>query len=782
MTGNHSRDMNPFNFLAKSNGVKLHEHTDHVKAACKNLLDRLALSHEEKEAWLPVVQECAVLHDIGKAHRFFQKNLFNKHAYAIRHEIISLWICTTFLKNLSVEQLFAIATHHKGVVDNQTEDAGGRLSSVALNEMLLEEHIPGDLDLLGKMPEFLKDWNRHFNTDFFIQTHVPEPLNEAALPRQILWLLNKDFQKRACSNPATRLRLAETRALLIASDHIGSARREEGLPDWKRLEPEIFKPKGFDFRAFQKNLLEVKDDVLLYAPTGSGKTEAALCWLTANQQPNARFLYLLPYTASINAMTTRLEKIFGSERVTALHSKTLDFFYERLENEEDNFLDENGKELPEAVRHARNAEKAKSMSYLSRELFYPVKVATPHQLLRYALMGKGWEMGLFDFRNACVVVDEFHAYEPLLTGLLLASIRWLKSEYFHAKVFFMSATIPRFLQDLIVEKIFDGDNSKLHAPSQSEVSDRAVLDQKRHMVFCQPGQQISQQIGAIEELLSVGKSVLVVVNNVRTCQAIFEQINFHGNKKMLHSGFHRIDRNKIEKAITSEDLSLRPQLLVATQAVEVSLDIDYDVAFMENAPIDALIQRFGRVNRKGSKGVVPIFLFEKIIGKTPFYDDTILHNTWTVMTELQGKELSEADLVNACNEVYKNGYSEEQWNDFNQGFEHPKITNYFQELIAGDWRDWVEDAIESNNKKIDVLCENLLPKFLEFREKGDYLRASQLLVSVYWYEVKDGLLPKDRKLGVHVAGNLEYLLKDGSDYLSEMGYAKKSDNLDDQFL
>jgi CRISPR-associated endonuclease/helicase Cas3 len=760
--------MNPLDFLAKSNGVKLHEHTEHVRVAVGNLLDHLPLTQEEKANWLPILVECAVLHDIGKAHKDFQANLRSKRPqFAIRHEVVSLWICTTFLEGLTDEQLFAIATHHKGVTGG-LEDTG-RLSSM-MPENLAEEHIPRDLGLLQRMPEFLAIWNQHFQTAFPIKTEVPEPLSDAVLPRQIFWLLNKDFQKKACPDATRRLRLAENRALLIAADHIGSARKEEKLPDWRRLEPSAFRG-DFEFRAFQRKLLSVQDDVLLYAPTGSGKTEAALCWLTANQQPNARFIYLLPYTASINAMTTRLEKIFGEERVTALHSKTLDFFYERLEEDEDN-LDDEGKGLSEFERHQRNREKAKSLSYLSKELFHPVKVATPHQLLRFALMGKGWEMGLFDFRKACVVVDEFHAYEPLLTGLLLATIKWLKSSYFGAKVFFMSATIPRFLQDLIVEKLFGGDASKLHAPSPTEASDQVVLDQKRHQVFCQKGQSVDQQIGKIEDLLKAGKSVLVVVNNVRTCQAIFENINFDGSKKMLHSGFHRLDRKLIEDAITHDDPAQRPQLLVATQAVEVSLDIDYDVAFMEKAPIDALIQRFGRVNRKGRKGLAPVYLFENILGKTPFYDDAILEKTWTALSALEGQPLSEADLVGACNQVYKDGYNEEQWRDFNQGFNHSKITGFFEELVAGDWRDWIEDVLENNNMKLDVLCENLEPQFRKFRETGDYVHANQLLVSVYWYEVK-GAMRKDPKLGIRIATGLEYPLVENHPWSSAVGYKKK---------
>ena len=46
-------------------------------------------------------------------------------------------------------------------------------------------------------------------------------------------------------------------------------------------------------------------------------------------------------------------------------------------------------------------------------------------------------------------------------------------------------------------------------------------------------------------------------------------------------------------------------MLVGTQTIEVSLDIDYDICFTEPAPIDALIQRFGRVNRRKNDGQDP---------------------------------------------------------------------------------------------------------------------------------------------------------------------------------
>lgn len=752
--------MNPFAFLAKSNGLLLHEHTEHVVRGAENLLARLPFSKEERADWLRLIRECAVLHDVGKAHRDFQTNLrANDNVVAIRHEVVSLWICVAFLEGLSEEHLFAIATHHKGVMYDRADYPRSRLSE-GLPSDLADEHIPRDLPLLGQMPEFLDLWNQHFKTNFPIKILPDGSLIEVCIPKTMLQLLDKSRQKRVAPDPVRRLRLAQTRALLIASDHIGSGLRHEDLPDWKNLSSADFKPAKHEFRAFQRKLLNVQNDVLLYAPTGSGKTEAALCWLTANQQENARLFYLLPYTASINAMTRRLEKVFGQERVTALHSKTLDFFYERLENESDNFEEKTARE-----RHAENADQARSMRSSSKELFYPVKIATPHQLLKHSLMGKGWEMGLFDFREACIIIDEFHAYNALLTGLLLATVKWLKSPQLNARIFFMSATIPRFLQDLIVKEIFAGDRSKLHAPDENEPSDRAVLDQKRHQLFCQPGKSLGDAVKDIEALLEKNKSVLVIVNNVKTCQDLFELIQFEGDKIMLHGGFHRIDRKEIEEAITYEDPAKRPQLLVATQAVEVSLDIDYDIAFIENAPIDALIQRFGRVNRAGSKEVAPVFLFENIMGNVEkIYDREVMDKTWQVLQLLDRQHLSEADLVAACNQVYEVGYNETQQADFNKGFNNSTINGFFENLIAGHWQSWVEEVIENDNMKVEVLCENLLSKYMEFKAEGDFIRASQLLVSVYWYQIK-GHIIKDQKNDLLIATNLKYI--------SKFGYKKK---------
>jgi CRISPR-associated endonuclease/helicase Cas3 len=265
---------------------------------------------------------------------------------------------------------------------------------------------------------------------------------------------------------------------------------------------------------------------------------------------------------------------------------------------------------------------------------------------------------------------------------------------------------------------------------------------------------------------------LVIVNNVKSAQILYSLIEFNGSVKLLHSGFHKKDRTEIEKSITNENEIERPQLLIATQAVEVSLDIDYDVSFIEKAPIDALIQRFGRVNRAGKKGYSPVYLFENIIGNTPFYDDEVLKNTWDFISEFNGKELSEKDLVDVCNKVYANGYNENQIKDFKQGLENSIIEQFETNWIAGDWRDWVEDIIENSNQKIDVLCSNLLPMFKQHIANKEYIEANQLLVSVYFYEAKEKT--KDENSGILIAHNLFYD--------ENIGYRNIENKFDDRCL
>jgi CRISPR-associated endonuclease/helicase Cas3 len=188
-------------FWAKSdttNGIiTLVMHTEHVIKAAINLMERLPFSNEEKEYWQEKIIRCAILHDVGKIHKDFQAKLKPDESsdVSIRHEIISLWIIEAFLE-LSLEEQFAIATHHKGVID--TSSNYGRLEHPIIKEDLVR-HIVVENDLMKQMPIFLKKWHEEFKKYYPKAFAIKNPqteLSKIELSFDVQKLLKKKFQKK----------------------------------------------------------------------------------------------------------------------------------------------------------------------------------------------------------------------------------------------------------------------------------------------------------------------------------------------------------------------------------------------------------------------------------------------------------------------------------------------------------------------------------------------------------------------------------------------------------
>lgn len=367
------------------------------------------------------------------------------------------------------------------------------------------------------------------------------------------------------------------------------------------------------WRSFQTQCGNVEGNLIAVAPTGSGKTEASLLWCARNLlvQPGSKLLYLLPTMATSNAIHERFAKVFGMDSVGLCHSTA------------DLVLDQ---ELERGS--ARDV-------LLDRTFSRPVTVSTVDQILTTGMNVGRWALKELNAALSLVVVDEVHAYDSWTLGLLIAAVRRLSA--MGSRFLFMSATFPHALLTLF-EK---------HLNNAMVVRDTELLGQARNQFRCING-GIDEALSLTRELCRRGRKVLLVRNSVKACQETAKALE-DVDPVCLHSRFIFRDRRSKEKNL--DDFPL----LVATQVVEVSLDIDFDVLITENGPPDAVIQRAGRINRRLLKEGTEVVIFhhDDVSGKVYDADGTgVLDDSWTAFQHRSGQSLTEQDLIDLVEEIY----------------------------------------------------------------------------------------------------------------------------------
>lgn len=171
--------------------------------------------------------------------------------------------------------------------------------------------------------------------------------------------------------------------------------------------------------------------------------------------------------------------------------------------------------------------------------------------------------------------------------------------------------------------------------------------------------------------------MLVVANNVADAQHLFAELAPEVDDEtafLLHSRFRRMDRSALERAI-GERFGVggprRPGLVVATQVVEVSLDVDFDCLFTSAAPLEALLQRFGRVNRVADRPpadvvVHPATFAARREGGEEFADGVYprfpVEAGWEILSRHDGEEVDEAHARVWLDEVYGTAWGRD-WYD-----------------------------------------------------------------------------------------------------------------------
>jgi CRISPR-associated endonuclease/helicase Cas3 len=262
-----------------------------------------------------------------------------------------------------------------------------------------------------------------------------------------------------------------------------------------------------------------------------------------------------------------------------------------------------------------------------------LKIMTPHQVAGLVFGLAGHEAVALDLAGQHVIMDEIHVYSDQSQAMVLAIVRSLVR--IGCKVHVGSATIPAVLAKKIRSCL--GGPEAVHEVGLTE---EELQTYDRHTVVRLADESAARTY--VREAIAESKRVLFIANRVASAQERYRWVRatFPDVPALLvHSRFRRLDRAHLEGAIQDYERMPAPCVVCSTQVVEVSLDVSFDTLVTDCAPLDALMQRFGRVNSWRKEAVDRVIASVGVVAPPANgrdakpYDLDVLRRTWDALPD-----------------------------------------------------------------------------------------------------------------------------------------------------
>ncbi|MDQ3635240.1 MAG: CRISPR-associated helicase Cas3' [Acidobacteriota bacterium] len=462
--------------------------------------------------------------------------------------------------------------------------------------------------------------------------------------------------------------------------------------------------------------------IIVEAPTGEGKTEAAM-YLADIWNKNLKlngYYFALPTQATSNQMFGRvndfLQKSFPNKNVhnQLLHGHaSLSAEFQTLKENHQQHIKNISDDECVGDSCTPSVVAAEWFTYKKRGLLAPFGVGTIDQALLAVLQTKHVFVRLFGLAHKTIIIDEVHAYDAYMSAILEHLLEWLAA--LGSPVIMLSATLPFEKRKQLLKAYQRGLGNKSVEiekgiyPRITYAVGKTIKTQKLKTSSnnCRTVNLEKVDENFIEDIKKKledgGGCVAIICNTVARSQELFDLLSneefFIGNDKidglpkvdLLHSHFRYRERKKIEertlirfgkedgevqvseKGNTVTKKVKRPEfaVLISTQIIEQSLDLDFDLMISELAPIDLLLQRAGRLQRHERKYRLPQFTDEPVLwiiksqidendlpdfGKSRYvYSEHILLRTW-----LKIKEIPKIEVPGEIEELIEFVYGKEE--------------------------------------------------------------------------------------------------------------------------
>lgn len=635
-------------------------------------------------------KEAASFHDLAKISQKFQdyinldaKNFnsadeFEKARQKLKttHTLESAFIYFFTRANKDINFLanfFAILKHHSDLpdIDYFLSNTGSTKAKVTdrlkkIDEIAQRANLDIDIDLYDFVDYFLdleNELSKYYGLEsFFI---FKKRYSRLILAYKFEAIFSESYQNLDVLN-------AEKIDLYI--DQIKSLIADKKQDDYKDKAREII------FKNFNSN--KDKKTFLIKAPTGIGKTFLALnlALEIARNGNKRRIITAIPFTSIIDQTHTEYQKIIADQDVLKYHHLTS--YKSQNDDEQEQFM----------------------QKVFLADVWHENFIVTTFNQLFFTFFSNHNKdnLKLETLRDSVVIIDEIQNIPRVLLKSIAAAFNEFSKRY-DIHFIIMSATMPHIAAEL---------------ESFTELSEPILYkrEKDRYEIVYEP--DIKGLDDLVNEILKHQEgSALCVVNTISKAKKLYEVLKNSGKRSVYLLTTHQIPLHRVqiideikEKLEGGEKITL-----VATQLIEAGVDLSFDVGFREFAPIGAIIQAAGRVNRNAaSSKPAKVVVFDYLDGKPfPYHDIDLQEDK---VKEILARSIKESEIYQILESYFQSTKDETTSIDLLSLAKELKFQTLFDKFNA--------NFMPKQDYKVSLFIEQYDDHFSEFLEKREALLTS----------------------------------------------------------